>query len=217
MAQIVTKSYFTKNNGLYIPMSVEHPTSTPAQASPNNATAIDLLCVKVEKELLQNALGLATYTTLQLALADIDNPLYASYKKLVEGDTYDGKMWTGLKYDYSLIAYRIYELFRTAAESQTTSTGEAKVNTQNSNQYTPAYKIADANQQFLVQYQGGYCEFPTVSFIDGVEFIDFYAMNEGVNVSFYQYMTDKKADFTDFDIEKFKLFSENAVKNSFGL
>jgi hypothetical protein len=217
MPQIVTKSYFNKSNGLYIPMSVEHPTSPSVQASPNFASALDLLCIKVEKEILLNALGLSTYTTLQLALADIDNPLYASYKKLVQGDSYDDKVWSGLTYDYSLIAYRVYELFRTSTESQTTSTGEAKVNTQNSNHYSPAYKIAEANQQFLKQYQGGYCHFPIVSMIDGVEFIDWYGENNDVNISLYHYMNDKKADFTDFDIEKFKIYGENEFKNSFGL
>ena len=217
MPQIVSKSYFNKNNGLYIPMSVEHPTSSTAQASPNFASALDLLCVKVEKDILLIALGLATYTTLRLALADLNNPLYASYKKLVEGDEYDGKVWSGLKYDYSLIAYRVYELFRTATESQTTSTGEAKVNTQNSNHYSPAYKIAEANQQFLKQYQGGYCQFPIVSYIDGVEFVDWFGENEEINVSFYRYMNDKKADFPNFKVEKFKIYSHNEFKNSFGL
>ena len=217
MPQIVTKSYFNKNNGLYIPMSVEHPTSPSVQASPNFATALDLLCVKVEKDILLNALGVATYTSLQLALADIDNPLNASYKKLVEGDEYDGKVWSGLKYDYSLIAYRVYELFRTDNESQTTSTGETKVNAQNATNFSPAYKIAQANQKFLKQYQGGYCHFPIVSVVNGVDFIDYFGDSDDVNVSFYQYMNEKKADFTNFDIEKFKIYRENEFKNSFGL
>ena len=217
MPQIVNKTYFNKNNGLYIPMSVEHPTSSSVQASPNFASALELLCIKVEKEILLNALGLATYTTLQLALADINNPLYASYKKLVQGDEYDGKVWNGLQYDYSLIAYRVYELFRTANETQTTGTGEAKVNTQNSNHFSSAYKISEANQQFLKQYQGGYSEFPIVTVIDGIEFVDWFGDNDEINVSLYHYMNDKKADFTNFDIEKFKIYRENTFKNSFGL
>ena len=216
MPQIVTRSYFNNNNGLYIPMAVEHPQSYP-QASPNNVNAIDVMCEKVEREILLNALGLATYNELQLALADINNPLYASYKKLVEGDSYDGKVWNGLEYEYSLIAYRIYELFRTSTESQTTSTGEAKVNTQNANHYSPSYKIADANQQFLIGYQGGFYHFPNVSFRSGVEFVDYFGMHEEVEVSFYRYMNDKKADFANFDIEKFRIYQENALKNSFGL
>ena len=108
MPQIVTRSYFNNNNGIYIPMAVEHPTSYQNQASPNNASAIDLMCEKVERDILLNALGLATYNELQLALADINNPLYASYKKLVEGEEYDGKVWNGLNDEYSLIAYRVY-------------------------------------------------------------------------------------------------------------
>jgi hypothetical protein len=197
-------------------MAVEHPQSYP-QASPNNVNAIDLTCEKVERDILLNALGLATYNELQLALADINNPLYASYKKLVEGDEYDGKVWNGLEDEYSLIAFRVYELFRTSTESQTTSTGEAKVNTQNANHYSPSYKIADANQQFLMGYQGGYYYFPNISFRNGVEFIDYFGLNEEVEVSLYRYMNDKKADFPNFNIEKFKIYNENALKNSFGL
>lgn len=217
MPQIVTRSYFNNNNGLYIPMAVEHPTSYPSQSSPNNASAIDLMCEKVERDILLNALGLATYNELQLALADINNPLYASYKKLVEGDSYDGKVWNGLNDEYSLIAYRVYELFRTSTESQTTSTGEAKVNTQNANHYSPSYKIADANQLFIKKYQGNYSQFPDISFVHGVEFIDYFGEHEEIEVSFYNYMNDKKSDFSNFNIEKFKIYTENALKNSFGL
>lgn len=217
MPQIIDVTYFQKANELNIPLSVEMVVANPSLQTPNTQQELTLLCQKVEKSILLNALGLTTYNELQLALADIDNPLYASYKKLVQGDEYDGKIWNGLDYDYSLIAYRVYELFRTATESQTTSTGETKVNTQNASNYSPAYKIADANQQFLLQYQGGYCHYPMVSIIDGVEFVDWVGSAEGVNVSFYQYMNDKKADFVDFDIEKFRIYGENEFKNSFGL
>ena len=111
MPQIVNSTYFQKANELNIPLSVPFITANPALETPNEKAFLDELCVKIEKELLINALGLATYNTLQLALADIDNPLYASYKKLVQGEEYDNKIWIGLDNDYSLIAWRILEQY----------------------------------------------------------------------------------------------------------
>ena len=111
MPQIIDVTYFQKANELNIPLSVEMVVANPSLQTPNTQQELTLLCQKVEKSILLNALGLTTYNELQLALADINNPLYASYKKLVQGDEYDDKVWNGLNYDYSLIAYRILEQF----------------------------------------------------------------------------------------------------------
>ena len=88
MPQIVSKSYFNKQNILYIPLASEAPLPSAVTSTPNDGTYINNLCIEIEKTILVNALGLTTYNELQLALADIDNPLYASYKKLVNGDEY---------------------------------------------------------------------------------------------------------------------------------
>jgi len=212
MPQIVTITYFQNPNELNIPLGVAQAVANPTLATPNSASALTSLCVKIEKSILLNALGLATYNTLQLALADINNPLYASYKKLVQGDSYDGKVWQGLNYEYSLIAYRIFEQYITETNEHLTGVGNTQGKPERATLVSPKYKIANANQQFIEKYQGGFLDYPFV-YNDG-EFIDWFGNQETVEISLYQYLLDKKADFADFDIEKFKTYE---TKNSFGI
>jgi len=212
MPQIIDKSKFTKANELNIPLAVDFIVANPSLQTPNSSDYLDELCIKIEKSLLQNALGLATYNTLQLALADINNPLYASYKKLVQGDEYDGKVWIGLNNDYSFIACRIYEQFLFDTNNQLSGIGNVEVNPQGANLITPAYKIASANANFLFGYQKGFLRFPMI-YNDG-EFIDWYGCDTDINVSLYQYLNDKSADFTDVDLGKFRTYES---QNSFGI
>jgi hypothetical protein len=212
MPQIVTITYFQNPNELNIPLGVAQAVANPTLATPNSASALTSLCVKIEKSILLNALGLATYNTLQLALADINNPLYASYKKLVQGDSYDGKVWQGLNYEYSLIAYRIFEQYITETNEHLTGVGNTQGKPERATLVSPKYKIANANQHFIEKYQGGFLDYPFV-YNDG-EFIDWFGNQETVEISLYQYLLDKKDDFANFDIEKFKTYE---TKNSFGI
>ena len=212
MPNIIDITYFQKANGLNIPLSQSAPVSNVAMQTPNNAQAIQLLIDKVEKSILLNSLGLTVYKELQLALSDIDNPLYASYKKLVEGDEYDGKVWNGLKYENSLIAWRIYEIFVSEVNTSLTAVGTVNVNPEKANLITPRYRIANANVNFLTQYQNGYLKYPII--YDDV-FTDWFGGCEnGIEVSLYQYLVDKIADFVGFDIANFKVYES---KNSFGI
>lgn len=213
MPNIIDTTYFQKANGLNIPLSQSAPISNVAMQTPNNAQALELLITKVEKSILLNALGLSVYNELQLALADIDNPLYASYKKLVQGDEYDGKVWNGLNYDNSLIAWRIYELFINEANTTLTAVGTANINPEKANLVTPHYRIANANANFIIQYQGGYLKYPII--YEDVNFVDWFGgCEDSVEVSLYQYLVDKVAEFNDLDISKFKIYS---TQNSFGI
>jgi hypothetical protein len=212
MPQIVTVSYFQRANELNIPLGVSQAVANPTLATPNSSNALTNLCVKIEKSILLNALGLTTYNTLQLALADINNPLYASYKKLVQGDTYDGKVWEGLNNDYSLIAYRVFEEYITQTNEHLTGVGNTQGKPEKATLTSPKYKIANANLTFIEKYQGGYLDYPIVH-NDG-EFIDWFGNQEQIEVSLYRYLLDKKDDFIGFDIEKFKTYE---TKNSFGI
>ena len=215
MPQIIDISKFQKANELNIPLSVVNLVANPTIETPNSNEALTNLCIKVEKSILLNALGLTTYNTLQLALADIDNPLYASYKKLVQGESYDGKVWNGLNNDYSLIAYRVYEEFVTETNQILTGVGTVQGNPEKATLTSPKYKIANANANFLKQYQGGYLVYPII-YNDG-EFIDYFGNQETTEVSLYQYLLDKGSDFVDFDIAKFFIYCEEESKNSFGI
>ena len=213
MPQIVTVTYFQKANDLNLPLSKDVLIANTAIESPNSQTAITNLCIKIEKQLLLNALGLTTYNTLQLALTDdFTNPIYAPYEKLVKGDEYDGKIWEGLDNDYSLIAYRIFEQYLTEESQRLTGVGNTEGNPEKSTLVSPKYKIANANQNFITKYQQGYLEFPIV-YNDGM-FIDWFGGDTGVNVSLYQYLIDKATDFPDLSMETFRCYE---TKNSFGI
>lgn len=211
MPQIVSKSYFNKANILYIPLASEAPLPSAVTSTPNDGTYIDNLCIEIEKTILVNALGLTTYNELQLALADIDNPLNASYKKLVEGDEYDGKIWVGLKYDLSLIANAVWIEYIMQKNTNLSAVGNSQVNLEKGTLVTPMYKIANASVSFIKQYQGNILDEPIV--YDNY-FIDWYGCDDSVEVSLYRYLSDKKADFPDIDLNKFKFYEQI---NSFGI
>lgn len=212
MPNIIDKTYFQKANELNIPLAKEFIVANPSLETPNSSDYLTSLCEKIEKSILVNALGLQTYNELQLALADIENPLNASYKKLVQGDEYDNKIWIGLDNEYSLIAWRIFEQFLFTTNEQLSGIGAVNVNPQGASLVTPAYKIASANANFLQGYQGGFLHFPMI-YNDG-EFIDWYGCNNDVNVSLYQYLNDKTTDFPNVDLQNFKIYES---QNSFGL
>jgi hypothetical protein len=211
MAQIVTKDYFNKNNGLYIPLSVVNPTTINSQATPNNSTALDALCVKIEKKILLNALGLTLYKELQTALLNLTTA-NQKWQDLVNGVDYGEKQWIGLKHNYSLIAWSIYENYLTENNEYLSAIGTVKVDAENANNVVPNYKIANANQSFIEQYQGDVSIDGRYYIIDGITFVD-YLSNDEIEVSLFKYLTDKKDDFT-WTAKLFKIYE---TKNSFDL
>jgi type II secretory pathway component PulK len=72
------------------------------------------------------------------------------FKKLIQGDEYDDKIWLGLDNTDSLIANYVYQDFLTQTDIRL-SAGAKKVNPENANQ-TPI--AAAASQNFIKQYQG---------------------------------------------------------------
>lgn len=212
MVQIVDNTWFNKENELYLPLAVANPIPVGGQSSPNFVNVLKNLCIQTERELLLNALGVTLYDELQLALADIDNPTNAKWKKLVVGDSYDDKNWIGLKSDYSLIAYRVYEMFLTKYSEQLTAFGVVKANSGNADNFTSYYKITNANLQFLKGFQDGYLSEPLIT----ENFTDWYGQ-ELKDVSLFRYLIDKKDDFPTWDESKFYFYTIDDAKNSFGL
>ena len=212
---IINLTYFQQANVLNIPLSVSAPVANAALATPDNTDYLENLITRVEKLILINALQLDAYNELQLALSDINNPIYASYKKLVQGDEYDGKVWKGLNDAYSLIAFKVFEEFLTETNERLASAGAVRVNVEAASLVTPMYKIANASQEFYKGYQGGYCFYPEV-YLDG-RFIDWMTNSTDIYVSLYQYLTDKKDDFPLFNINKFGIYDSLDTKNSFGI
>jgi hypothetical protein len=92
--QIVDISFFMTY--LHIPLSVNDPNSS---VTPNNTKELSDLCVKLEREILLNALG----SSEALTEVTINEPA-KKFKKLIQGDEYDDKIWLGLDNTDSLIA-----------------------------------------------------------------------------------------------------------------
>ena len=72
------------------------------------------------------------------------------------------------------------------------------------------YKIANASVSFIKQYQGEVLNEPIVNGI----FVDWCGFNNEVEVSLYRYLSDKKTDFPNVDLDKFKFYEQI---NSFGI
>ena len=203
--QIINSSFFGNQNYLYIPLAIADPSS-----SVTNGTELDYLCQKFEREILLNAFGLSLYNEVKaLTSSTINSVGNERFKKLIEGDEYDGKIWLGLDYDDSLIANFIYQQFVTDTDIRLSATGAKKVNPENATNQTPKYLIAGAQQNFIKQYQGEYLFSPIVK----GNFIDWYGCNRAEK-SLYGYLMDKQADFTNWKPEYFKIYE---TKNSFGL
>ncbi len=206
--QIVNKSYFQKENYLFIPLSVADPSGS---VTPDNATEIDNLCIQIERDVLLNALGLTLYNELYaLDNTTIELPENARWKKLVQGDEYDEKIWIGLDNDYSLIAYRVFEQFNTETAIRLSATGAKQVQGENATQQTPKYLISTANQRFIKQYQGEYLHTPIIV----GNFVDWFGCGEEIEKSLYGYLVDKMADFPEWKQDNFKVYE---TQNSFGI
>lgn len=208
---IIDKSYFNKQNSLYIPLATEAPMPSAVTSTPNNGVYIDNLCNEVEKLILLNALGLEAYKELKLAIEnDYIGLNDVKYEKLVKGDEYDGKVWIGLNHDLSLLAQAVWIEYVTQKTTNLSAVGNAQVNVEKGNLVTPMYKIANASASFIKQYQGG-------ALIDPIvigNFTDWYSCDNEVEVSLYRYLYDKQADFTNVDMSKFRLYEQ---LNSFGI
>lgn len=201
--QIVNKTYFDKGNFLHIPLAVNEPSGLNV----TNSNELDSLCMDVEKEILLNALGYKLYTEM-FALTDvtIEDSENERWKKLIQGD----ELWIGLDNDNSLIACRIFEQFTTETNIRLSATGATKVNAENATNQTPAYLITTANNRFIKQYQGDYLIDPIVI----GNFTDWMGCNQGIEKSLYGYLVEKKADFPEWDLSKFRVYE---TKNTFGI
>lgn len=202
--QIVNSTFFTLENSLHIPLAVKNPTGVVA---PSNESYLDQLCVSVEREILLNALGLTLYNELfALTEITIELPENERWEKFVQGDG----LWNGLDKYNSLIAYRVFEEFTTETNTRLSATGTAKVNPENANNVSPKFLIANANQHFIKQYQGGYLCNPIVN----DNFLDWYGENKGLELSMYQYLRDNIDSFPTWNSSTFRIYE---TKNTFGI
>ena len=204
--QIITKSYFDNQNYLSIPLAILDPSGAPS-----NATELDNLCIKIERDVMLNSLGLTLYNEFKvLDSVSIELPVNARWKALVQGEEYDEKVWEGLDNDYSLIAYRIFENFTHDTDTRLSANGVTKVQAENAENKTPAYLITNSNNEFIKKYQGEMLKEPYIY----DNFIDWFGHQEEIERSMYGYLVDKKALFPEWKQINFRIYES---KNSFGI
>jgi hypothetical protein len=211
---ITTSAKFNKSTDLYLPLAVASPQSFANQTAPDNAAALNDLCAVVERELLLNALGATIYSDLQTALnlPGFGTDGWAAdqkWKDMVNGCSYDDKIWEGLSADKSFIAYAVYCAFLNDL-TFVTPLGVAQPGAENL--VTPAYKIATASQKFIKKYQGGYCADPVIIQTPHGSLLDYYGAQDDVDVSFYRFLTDNAATYGWTG--EFRAYE---AQNSFGL
>ena len=207
MPQIVTKTYFQKSNWLYLPLSQQTVVANPTLQNPNNVAYIDNLCIEVERSLLLNSLGVDLYNRLQLALPDLNNPVNASYKKLVEGETYQNKIWRGLKHDYNLIACKIKEVYL-RDRNQNLSQGMVQLNPEKATLVSSNPDIVKCNQWFINQYQGENTKRPKL-----VNNVLSWIGTDANEVSLFRYLNDRQTELV-WDASKFVF---DGIINDMGL
>lgn len=214
MPNITTYQAFTKANELYLPLAVTQMVTSSNLAAPNSQTALTNLIGEVERDILLNALGLTSYNLLQTALADLDNSAQI-WQDLVNGKEYDGKVWEGLKGDYSLLSYAVYFFFLNQNTQFLTALGVSVPESENAKTVNPTYKLTVAWNKFITKYQGGYKDLPLYYNFGNVTVKDYFGERcpDDIQVSLYRYLDDN-AEAYAFDKSKF-LFYEN--QNSFGI
>lgn len=204
MPNIINTTFFTGD--LFIPLAANNITTVPTMQTPNNNTVLEALITEYEKLLLVNALGLTAYNELQTALADLPNADH-KWQDLVNGVEYDGKIWDGLGNAKSVIAYYVYCQYVEKNPDFLTAMGTAKPNSENAILVNPTQRLVNFWEVFLNKYQRN------IYFGYGYDPVMFYKSTTDVNQSLYQFLNDKKDDYT-FDNSKFKFYQH---KNSFGL
>lgn len=204
MPNIITTSYFVND--------LDVPNSKPVAGGANNISHLKECITTIERSLLLNSLGLTIYNELQAVLPIVDTT-EDKWKWLVNGKEYDGKVWDGLANPKSLIAYAAYCAFLDQNSHFWTTTGTVRTDTENSENITPAFKIATNWQVFLRKYQDGCHKHPITEYGIGWVYRDYFGNHDNIMVSLYQYLRDNK-DLYGWGESNFMMYEQ---KNSFGL
>lgn len=136
-----------------------------------------------EKDCLISVLGAKLYESYKLQLdqhGKLNTDAPQIWRSLVEGETYDDKVWQGfadVEDKRSFLAYYAYHKWAIDSEANTFSTGEQIEEVENSKTVSNERKRIIAYNNF-VSWVAGYYQ-------DG-------------RVSLYEYLTDKKDDFPDW-------------------
>lgn len=210
--RIINSTYFTRNNNYNLPLAESIPSSYESENNSSDKEAIEILCNDVEQELLLNSVGLVNYDFIQ-SITDL-SAVDEKWKWLIEGHKYDDKWWKGLKDDYSCIVSAVYYLYLNDMQ-HVSAIGTTQIDPEKAKIVTPAYKIANACNDFFKTYQGerkiDNCV--SVSNYRGINFRD-YSHQANSLVSLKEFLNDHKELF---ELDKIPFVEYNHRFNSFGL
>lgn len=150
---------------------------------------------------LQNVLGTVLFTELDSFIDGVNLDPLAPQKwiDLVDGVSYDDKIWRGLRYEKglykeSILAYFVY--FNHYQETFSSGVGQVVDIAKNAINANPTQHLTEVYNTFVEMYQGT-CAKPKASFNNGVLFIDYLGTNaESGYVSLLQFLIDKKDDYS---------------------
>lgn len=191
MATIVQISHFTKKNELRLPNAEDVPATDFGTVIDTNITALQKLIEETEEDILTNAMGIDNFNALQTALADLPNA-DQKWKDLINGTVVEGRKWEGLGANKSLLAFAVKSIWIAQNTPKLSEAGTFNNVASEAILVSPDKLLSRMFNTFVNKYQGVYLS---------------------INMSLYEYLTAKKADFS-FDATKF-LFYE--TQNSFGI
>lgn len=183
-----------------------------------NAELLNLYADEKPRLLLQMSLGNVLFSQLdsQVTSGVLDAGADQKWKDLVNGVTYDGKVWKGLNYlegsfKVSLLAYYTYWFWVNDSYSS-----NFQIQAKNADNINPTRSMVDIWNKFLEMYQGinNYC-LPSVSYIHGTTFVDYFGNNNNSNyVSLIQFLRDNP---TNYPTPQLHIFENISNSNSLGL
>jgi hypothetical protein len=198
------------------------PNITSSQSG--NAERLGLYGYEKPRLLLQNCLGSVLFSQLDAQVTDgvLNTDADQKWKDLVNGITYDSKVWKGLNYQegsfkVSLLAYFTFWYWINDNVTTLGSGGEVQIQTKNASNVNPTSYQVQIWNRFLEMYQGlpyNYC-YPSVSHLNGATFVDYY--NGGINsnyVSLLQFLQDNPSNYPSPQLFTFENLSNS---NSLGL
>lgn len=197
------------------------PNLTSSQSG--NAERLGLYGYEKPRLLLQMALGNVLFSQLdsQVTNGVLNVVADQKWKNLVNGVTYDGKVWKGLNYTegsfkVSLLAYFVF--WNWVYDNTTTigSGGEVQIQTKNANNVNPTSSQVQIWNTFTQMYQGStFYAHRNISYVNDAIFVDYYGCNNNSNyVNLLQFLKDNPTDYPDANLY---YFDNSSNSNSLGL
>lgn len=194
--------------------------SIPNLTSSQSGNSVELAYYGDEKPrlLLQMCLGNVLFSQLdgQVTSGVLNVNADQKWKNLVNGCTYDGKVWRGLNYTegsfkVSLLAYFTFWNWLNDSNSNNYQT-----QVKNADNINPTSTMVNIWNRFLEMYQGLNLKVcPVTHYLNGVTFVDYFQGGTNSNyVSLLQFLQDNPTDYPDAQLYTFENLSNS---NSLGL